>query len=384
MPATLAPFPDGASCLRMLHFGPFSLSEQAQNSPMTAQPACWLVKSEPDCFSIHDLAASPAQDHLLERRAKLPGPELHAGHAQGDRVLFYHSSTDPPAVAGTAVVVRQAYPDHTGLDPQDDHYDPKASPANPIWEMVDIRLDEIFSEPVPIGVLRGVKALAGMELLRKGSRLSVQPVRPREFETVLQLARQARVAARRRSKKPPQAAGRQEEINPRDPQSEEGAPPRQLGSPQRRFTRARLRIRSTMNARDPLAWIDEELDQLDRQGLLRALSTHAGAQRVRLHDGSRELINFGSNDYLALAADPSLLGRGDRSHAGRRDRRRLQPAGHRAFDGARAARNGTGGLRGNRASAGVQLRLCREPGRDHGAGAARATRSMPTERTMPA
>ncbi len=59
-----------------------------------------------------------------------------------------------------------------------------------------------------------------------------------------------------------------------------------------------------MNARDALAWIDDELEQLDRQGLLRELSTHAGAQRVRLRAGAGELINFGSNDYLALAADP--------------------------------------------------------------------------------
>ncbi len=106
----------------------------------------------------------------------------------GDRVLFYHSSADPPAVAGTAKIVREAYPDHTAWDPNDDHFDPKASPENPTWQMVDIQLDEIFAQPVPIGTLRGVKQLAGMELLRTGSRLSVQPVRPHEFEIVLQLA----------------------------------------------------------------------------------------------------------------------------------------------------------------------------------------------------
>ncbi len=106
----------------------------------------------------------------------------------GDRVLFYHSSADPPAVAGTAKIVREAYPDHTAWDPNDDHFDPKASPENPTWQMVDIQLDEIFAQPVPIGTLRGVKQLAGMELLRIGSRLSVQPVRPHEFEIVLQLA----------------------------------------------------------------------------------------------------------------------------------------------------------------------------------------------------
>jgi predicted RNA-binding protein with PUA-like domain len=105
----------------------------------------------------------------------------------GDGVLYYHSSANPPCVVGTAVVARAAYPDHTALDPKDDHYDPKASRANPIWEMVDIRLEKIFARPVPIGELRSIKELAAMELLRTGSRLSVQPVRPREFELVCRL-----------------------------------------------------------------------------------------------------------------------------------------------------------------------------------------------------
>jgi hypothetical protein len=94
-------------------------------------------------------------------------------------------------VAGTAVVAREAYPDHTAWDPRDDHYDAKASPANPIWQMVDIRLEEIFHQAVPIGALRGVPALKKMELLRKGSRLSVQPVTAQEFAAVLQLGRGA-------------------------------------------------------------------------------------------------------------------------------------------------------------------------------------------------
>ena len=155
---------------------------------MPRPPAYWLVKSEPDCFSIHNLAASPRKTTCWSGVRNYQARNFMRAMHKGDRVLFYHSSTDPPSVAGTAVVVREAYPDHTALDAKDDHYDPKASRENPIWEMVDIRLDEIFAEPLPIGVLRGVKELAGMELLRKGSRLSVQPVRPREFEVVLRLA----------------------------------------------------------------------------------------------------------------------------------------------------------------------------------------------------
>jgi predicted RNA-binding protein with PUA-like domain len=113
---------------------------------------------------------------------------MRDGMQPGDRVLFYHSSAAPPAVAGTAVVVRGAYPDPTAWNPRDDHYDPKASPENPIWQMVDIRLDKIFEPSIPIGVLRGIRELADMELLRKGSRLSVQRVTPREFEIVVALA----------------------------------------------------------------------------------------------------------------------------------------------------------------------------------------------------
>ena len=90
--------------------------------------------------------------------------------------------------ATSARVAREAYPDSTACDKHDDHYDPKASPDNPIWQMVDIQLEEIFSEPIPIGELRGMRELAQMELLRKGSRLSVQPVRPGEYSALRRTA----------------------------------------------------------------------------------------------------------------------------------------------------------------------------------------------------
>ncbi len=158
---------------------------------MAHKPQCWLMKSEPDCFSIQHLAASPNQTTFWSGVRNYQARNFMKAMQVGDRVLYYHSGAEPPAVAGTAIVVREAYPDHTALDPQDDHFDPKASKENPIWEMVDIRLDEIFPQPIPIGTLRGVKELAGMELLKKGSRLSVQPVRPRELEVVLALAESA-------------------------------------------------------------------------------------------------------------------------------------------------------------------------------------------------
>ena len=106
----------------------------------------------------------------------------------GDRVLLYHSSTDPPAVVGTAKIVREACPDHTAWDKNDHHYDPASTPDNPRWFMVDIQLERIFKQPLPLETLRGVAALKQMELLRRGSRLSVQPVRKSEFDAILKLA----------------------------------------------------------------------------------------------------------------------------------------------------------------------------------------------------
>ncbi len=108
---------------------------------------------------------------------------------RGDQVLFYHSNADPPALVGIAQVVREAYPDHTAFDTRNKHYDPRSTPAKPVWDMVDLRLVCKFSEPLPLDGLRKQSGLRKMELLRKGSRLSVQPVRPQEWKVVASLAR---------------------------------------------------------------------------------------------------------------------------------------------------------------------------------------------------
>ena len=170
---------------------------------MPTARSSWLIKTEPDCFSIHDLAACPKQTTSWSGVRNYQARNFMRDMQVGDQVLFYHSSAAPPVVAGTAVVARKAYPDPTAWDPKDDHFDAKASPDNPIWLMVDIRLDEIFAESVPIARLRDEPALLGMELLRTGSRLSVQPVKPHEFEIVMQLANQpgaAKPAAAGKSK----------------------------------------------------------------------------------------------------------------------------------------------------------------------------------------
>ena len=150
----------------------------------------WLLKTEPTSFSIQDLAAAP------ERRTCWSGVRNYQARnflrddlRKGDRVLLYHSNAEPSAVVGTATVVRPGYPDPTAFDPEDPHFEPKGDPGRPVWFAVDIQLESIFPKPLSLEALRSVVALEAMELLRKGSRLSVQPVRKAEFEAILKLAR---------------------------------------------------------------------------------------------------------------------------------------------------------------------------------------------------
>lgn len=108
---------------------------------------------------------------------------------KGDGVLFYHSSTTPPSVVGIAEIVKEGYPDFTALDSTDDHFDPKSSEENPIWYMVDIRAVEKLPNALSLNDLRHIKALEKMELLKRGSRLSVQPVTKAEWETICNMGR---------------------------------------------------------------------------------------------------------------------------------------------------------------------------------------------------
>lgn len=148
----------------------------------------WLIKSEPDAFSIHDLAKVKKKTTHWEGVRNYQARNFLRAMKKGDVAIFYHSNAEPSAVAGVVEVVREAYPDASAWDPRSEYHDPKASPENPVWSMVDVKLVEIFSREVPLDELRGVKSLAGMELLRRGSRLSVHPVTPAEFRTIQSLA----------------------------------------------------------------------------------------------------------------------------------------------------------------------------------------------------
>jgi len=160
---------------------------------MAASKKYWLVKSEPNAYSIHDLANEKNQTtHWDGVRNYQARNTMRDEMNVGDQVLFYHSNADPPAVAGVVQVVNEAYPDFTSWDKNDKHYDPKSSQENPRWFMVDVQLVEIFDEPIPLPTLREIRSLKDMELLRKGSRLSVQPVRKKEFDVICKLAKKQR------------------------------------------------------------------------------------------------------------------------------------------------------------------------------------------------
>ena len=150
--------------------------------------AFWLIKSEPETFSIRDLAKAPKKTTSWEGVRNYQARNFLRAMKRGDLAIYYHSNTEPPAAVGVVKVVREAYPDPTAWDPASDYHDPKASPANPRWSMVDVQLVEIFPREIPLEELRGVTALAGMELVRRGSRLSVTPVTAAEFRTIERLA----------------------------------------------------------------------------------------------------------------------------------------------------------------------------------------------------
>jgi predicted RNA-binding protein with PUA-like domain len=147
----------------------------------------WLMKSEPDVYSIDDLARDGTTCWNSVRNYQARN-FMRDRMRVGDQVLFYHSNANPPGVAGLAGVARAAYPDHTALDPRDPYYDPRATAEEPRWYMVDVSFVEKFPEPVPLERLKATKALRGM-LVTTSSRLSVQPVEPKHFRAVLRMAR---------------------------------------------------------------------------------------------------------------------------------------------------------------------------------------------------
>lgn len=151
----------------------------------------WLLKTEPDCFSIDDLQAAPGRisswDGVRNYQAR---NILRDDVKAGDEALFYHSSANPTGVAGLCTIVRAGYPDHTAWDPTSEHFDPKAGPNNPIWYMIDVKFKKKLREVLPLSALKHTPGLEQMMVVQRGSRLSVQPVTNEEWKIVLTLMKQ--------------------------------------------------------------------------------------------------------------------------------------------------------------------------------------------------
>ena len=147
----------------------------------------WLMKSEPEAFSIQDLKKAPRGTAFWDGIRNYQARNFLRDQVQvGDGVLFYHSNANPPAVVGTATVVREARPDPTQFDARDGHYDPDSSEADPRWFGVDIKFESLFGRTLSLDELRTIPALADMVLLKR-SRLSVQPVTPDEWRVITKL-----------------------------------------------------------------------------------------------------------------------------------------------------------------------------------------------------
>ncbi|MDA1051943.1 MAG: EVE domain-containing protein [Planctomycetota bacterium] len=139
---------------------------------MTKAKKYWLLKTEPESYSIQHLAREPDQTTFWDGVRNYQARNYMRDDMRiGDGVFIYHSNANPPAVAGTATIVRESYPDFTSWDKKNHHFDPKSTQSEPRWFMVDIKLDKIFDAPLGLPTLREVKALKDMVLLQKGSRL---------------------------------------------------------------------------------------------------------------------------------------------------------------------------------------------------------------------
>ncbi len=148
----------------------------------------WLMKSEPDAFSITDLKSRPKQIEHWDGVRNYQARNFMRAMKKSDLAFFYHSSCETPGVYGIIEIARAAYPDHTAWDPENHHYDPKSAPERPLWFMVDVRFKRELKKPVTLAAIKMQSSLKQMRLVQRGSRLSVMPVTAKEWNTILKLA----------------------------------------------------------------------------------------------------------------------------------------------------------------------------------------------------
>ena len=148
----------------------------------------WLMKCEPEAYSIDDLErdGSTTWEGVRNYQAR---NSMRDDMKVGDGVLFYASNAEPSGVSGLAEISRKAYPDPYAFEKGHHYFDPDSDPANPTWYMVDVRFVEKFPSIIPLAALKATPGLEKMVVTQKGSRLSVQPVTPEEFKIVAALGR---------------------------------------------------------------------------------------------------------------------------------------------------------------------------------------------------
>ncbi len=152
--------------------------------------AYWLFKTEPDAFSIDDLANRENQTEPWDGVRNYQARNfLRDDVALGDRVFIYHSSCKHVGIAGVAEVVKAGYPDATQFDPESNYYDPKSQPESPRWFRVDVKFVEKFHKVLPLAEIKAMPAIVELPLVKKGGRLSIMPVSENEWQQLYAAAK---------------------------------------------------------------------------------------------------------------------------------------------------------------------------------------------------
>lgn len=148
----------------------------------------WLMKSEPDVFSIDDLKSCPGKKEPWDGVRNYQARNfMRDDMSKGDLVLFYHSNAKPPGVAGIAEICSEAYPDPTAFDPKSKYFDAKSDKGNPRWILRDVKFKKKFKSFVSLEELKDTDSLSDMRLLQRGNRLSIMPVSEKEFKIISQM-----------------------------------------------------------------------------------------------------------------------------------------------------------------------------------------------------
>ena len=148
----------------------------------------WLMKSEPNTFSIDDLQQMPQQTEHWDGVRNYQARNMMRDQMKvGDQVFFYHSNCETPGIVGLMEVVRESYPDHTAFDPQSKYFDPKSAPDNPRWFMVDIKYLRHTKRVISLAELKDHETLENIPLVRKGNRLSIMPVGKEDWDYILRI-----------------------------------------------------------------------------------------------------------------------------------------------------------------------------------------------------